>query len=308
MLSPEERAILAGERGEAARRALEYQVEGRRVLGRAALRAGHQRPHDGRHRGDGRRRPRSGSRTTPALGGALRRGHHHQRALLRLRALRQARAGRRRGGEGARADRLPAPHGRGHHRHLHQLPDRLPAAPRRARGLGRHRHGDLRQLGVRRALQLRVRAGGARRGASPGARPNTAFTWMRTAGAASPSSCRRSSTTSPTGAWWASWWARRTRATSRCRCSTATGARRRADELKHLGAALASYGSMGMFHFVGVTPGGAVARGGARRAQAGRAHRDHRRRHRARLRRLRPGRTATRGWWCSPGRSSRCSK
>ena len=34
------------------------------------------------------------------------------------------------------------------------------------------------------------------------------------------------------------------------------GARRApaADELKHLGAALASYGSMGMFHFVGVTP------------------------------------------------------
>ncbi len=28
----------------------------------------------------------------------------------------------------------------------------------------------------------------------------------------------------------------------------------RADELKHLGAALASYGSMGMFHFVGATP------------------------------------------------------
>ena len=28
----------------------------------------------------------------------------------------------------------------------------------------------------------------------------------------------------------------------------------RSDELKHLGAALASYGSMGMFHFVGVTP------------------------------------------------------
>jgi predicted aconitase len=27
-----------------------------------------------------------------------------------------------------------------------------------------------------------------------------------------------------------------------------------ADELKHLGAALASYGSMGMYHFVGVTP------------------------------------------------------
>jgi hypothetical protein len=27
-----------------------------------------------------------------------------------------------------------------------------------------------------------------------------------------------------------------------------------ADELKHLGAALASYGSMGMFHFVGATP------------------------------------------------------
>ena len=31
-------------------------------------------------------------------------------------------------------------------------------------------------------------------------------------------------------------------------------ARRPRDELKHLGAALASYGSMGMFHFVGVTP------------------------------------------------------
>jgi hypothetical protein len=38
-----------------------------------------------------------------------------------------------------------------------------------------------------------------------------------------------------------------------------------ADELKHLGAALASYGSMGMFHFVGVTPEApsvAVAMGG----------------------------------------------
>jgi hypothetical protein len=39
-----------------------------------------------------------------------------------------------------------------------------------------------------------------------------------------------------------------------------------ADELKHLGAALASYGSMGMFHFVGVTPEAPsieVAMGGA---------------------------------------------
>ena len=33
-----------------------------------------------------------------------------------------------------------------------------------------------------------------------------------------------------------------------------------ADELKHLGAALASYGSMGMFHFVGVTPEAPQAR------------------------------------------------
>jgi predicted aconitase len=40
-----------------------------------------------------------------------------------------------------------------------------------------------------------------------------------------------------------------------------------ADELKHLGAALASYGSMGMFHFVGVTPEAATveaAMGGRR--------------------------------------------
>ena len=45
-----------------------------------------------------------------------------------------------------------------------------------------------------------------------------------------------------------------------------------ADELKHLGAALASYGSMGMFHFVGVTPEAPsveVAMRGGERASSG---------------------------------------
>ena len=119
---------------------------------------------------------------------------------------------------------------------------------------------------------------------------------------------RRSWTTSPTGARSASWSANRTRTTTRCRCSTATTARPRADELKHLGAALASYGSMGMFHFVGVTPGSAVARGGARRQRTDGEIVITDADLEARLRGLQPGRWRRAGWSCSPARSSRCSR
>ena len=137
---------------------------GRRVLRRRALRADHQRPHDGRHRGDGRGRlPVPGRARGEAR--ALHRADHDQCALRRLRVCRSPGPGPRRGREGAPHHRAPARDERAHHRHLHQLPDALPAAPGRARRVGRHGHGDLREFGLRRAHQLRERTGGARRGA-----------------------------------------------------------------------------------------------------------------------------------------------
>ena len=61
-------------------------------------------------------------------------------------------------------------------------------------------------------------------------------------------------TTSPTGARSASWSASAPELLRGARLHTAIRRAPLADELKHLGGALASYGSMGMFHFVGVTP------------------------------------------------------
>ena len=74
-----------------------------------------------------------------------------------------------------------------------------------------------------------------------------------------------------------------------------------ADELKHLGAALASYGSMGMFHFMGVTPEAPATHRGREKSQSPTKtfRRSIEATHSA---------TATPGWWCSPGRSSRSSK
>ena len=53
--------------------------------------------------------------------------------------------------------------GHPHDRHLHQLPDHLPAGVRRTRRLRRYRSGHLRQQRMRRAQQLRGRTGGRQR-------------------------------------------------------------------------------------------------------------------------------------------------
>ncbi len=75
------------------------------------------------------------------------------------------------------------------------------------------------------------------------------------------------------------------------------------DELKHFGAALASYGSVALFHLVGITPEAAAP---ARHRGCGdAAARDHRRGRSARvpepLQRQRRHRST---WWCSLPRSS----
>ena len=62
--------------------------------------------------------------------------------------------------------------------------------------------------------------------------------------------------TSPTGARWAASSAGSPAITGRCRRSSASIASPSSDEMKHFGAALASYGSVAMFHMQSVTPEG----------------------------------------------------
>ena len=95
-LTPEEEAMLAGARGGAVRDALRYQLAVGEFFGAERF-----VPITNAHMmGD-----------IEVMGDA---------GLAWLRAT----------GEGARADRDLARDGRAHHRHLHQLPDALPAAPR----------------------------------------------------------------------------------------------------------------------------------------------------------------------------------
>ena len=162
-LTPEEEAMLAGQRGEAVCDALRYQLAVGEFFGaeRFVPITNAHMMGDIEVMGDG------GLGWLKATGAKRARAcvpTHDQRAVLRFRARGAPRPGRGRSRQGARADRLLARDGRPHHRHLHQLPDALPAAPRRARRLGRHRDGDLRQLGVRGALELRVGPGRARGG------------------------------------------------------------------------------------------------------------------------------------------------
>ena len=307
-LAPEEAAILAGARGEAARDALDYQLKVGEFFGaeRFVPITNVHMMGDIEVMGDG------------GLGWL--RGECAKRARACVPTTTNARCfdfehAERLGqdpGEVAKERELIAAlraNGRPHHRHLHQLPDALPAAPRRARRLGRHRHRDLRQLGIRRALATSSPARPRSPQRSPAARPSTAFTSTSTARAPSSSSLEaraRGSRRLGRGGE-----DRRREAPELLRGARSSPAAARtptADELKHLGAALASYGSMGMFHMVGVTPEAptlAAALGG--NLPVGR-DRDRRRGDRARLRRLQTWATGARRWSCSPARSSRCSR
>ena len=185
---------------------------------------------------------------------------------------------------------------------------RLPAAPRRARRLGRHRHRDLRQLGVRRALELRVRAGGAGGGDHrPHARVRLSSRRAPPRHASSSSSNAKLDDLADWGAvgklvgethqdYFAvpvfhgyhrtptadelKHSAPRSRATARWACSTSSASRPRRRRSKLRSAEPRRRG----------------------------AHRDFRSRNRARLCRATAWATATRAWWCSPGRSNRCSR
>ena len=253
-LTAEEQAMLRGDQGIAVKEAIEYLIKVGEFLGAERL-----VPVTNVHMmgdievmGDGGLDAGSSARRENGARCAV--ADHDQRALLRLR-LRRALG--QDPGEAAKERELigllRAMDVR-HHRHLHQLPDAVPAASRRARRLGRHRHRDLRQLGVRRALELRSRA---RRACG---RHHRAHARIRLSSRRAPQrhflgrAGRASSTISPTGARSASWSARRIRATYAVPVFTGVKRPPTADELKHLGAALASYGSMAMFHMVGVTP------------------------------------------------------
>jgi predicted aconitase len=252
-LTDEERAMLAGAQGEAVRRALDYQAEVGRFFGAERF-----VPITNAHMmGDIEVLGDAGPRLPAGSAGPGRAGAHpghHQRPLRGLRLGRPPRPGPGRVRQGARGDRRAASDGRRHGRHLHQLPDALPAAPGRARRLGRHGHGDLRQLRLRRAEQLRERAGGDG-GRDHGRTPEYGFQLDRhrkgrfvvdLSGA----------TLGDLADWGALGKIVGERHQNYYAVPVFTGFRRAplADELKQLGCALASYGSMGMFHMVGVTP------------------------------------------------------
>ena len=231
--------------------------------------------------------------------------HHHRSARARFRLLQAPEADRRHGRHrGARDPRLRGA-GRADDQHLHQLPDHPAAGARRAPGAGRHRRRHLLQQRDGRAQQLRGRALGAGRRAH---RPHAALRL--------PSRCapRRhhafrgratSPRTSPTGARSAASSAAPPTATGRCRSSRGSRRVPNSDELKHFGAALASFGSVAMFHMPGVTPeaptladafhGRAAPAGNARSARPT-----------SRLSMPATRRPATRSTWsCSPRRSCR---
>ena len=180
--------------------------------------------------------------------------HHHRPARPRLRQLQapQADAGHGRH-RGARHCRLRGAR-RADDQHLHQLPDHPAAGARRAPGDGRHRRRHLLQQRAGRAQQLRGRA------VCAGRRPHRPHAALRlsprcsTAPAAAISRWPISRAIWPTGARSAASSARPPTATGRCRSSTGLDAVPNSDEMKHFGAALASFGSVALFHIPGVTP------------------------------------------------------
>ena len=253
-LAPEEAAILAGARGEAARDALAYQLKVGEFFGAERF-----VPITNVHM--------MGDIEVMGDGGL---GWLRGECAKRARALRcptttnarcfdfehAARLGQD-PGEAAKERELIAASARNerrHHRHLHQLPDALPAAPRRARRLGRHRHRHLRQLGIRRAQSNFESGPAAIAAAMTGRTPEYGFHLDRHRKGTLV--VRLETPLEDLADWGAVGKIVGEKHQNYYAVPVFTGAGRPplADELKHLGAALASYGSMGMFHMVGVTP------------------------------------------------------
>ena len=169
-LTDDERAMLAGERGEAVRRALELQIKVGDFFGAddfVAIDSAHMMAEI-----ESMGEPcLAWVEEMADLGGRDRRADHLEPAQRGHRALGGAGPGRAAGQAGATPDAGPRPARHPDPGHLHQLPDRLAAPLRRARRLGRHRHRHLRQRRRRRPLQLRGRAGRAGGGADRPDRP-----------------------------------------------------------------------------------------------------------------------------------------
>ncbi len=218
--------MLRGAGGEAVSGGAPRPDRGRRVLRRRAPRPGEQRPHDGRHRGHGRRRP-----GVPAA-------HRGVGRPVRRDTTTNARCF-----DFEYVERLnQSPENAAKERNLISClreigvmttdtcinyQAALPAAPRRARGLGRHGHRDLRQLRPRRPLELRERAG------RPGRRPDRTYARLRFPPRREPhrqhprQRSKLTSTTWLTGAPWAGSSENGTRTTPRSRSSPASTVPRR---------------------------------------------------------------------------------
>ena len=159
----------------------------------------------------------------------------------------------------ARHRRLRAA-GRGDDRHLHQLPDDPGADARRARRLRRYRRRDLLELGLRRALQLRRRPVGARRPGLTGRTPRYGFhleaqrqATVRSASTSTPQSLNEwGALGGVIGRLAGNYWA--------VPVIEGLEGAPGSDAMKHFGAAMASFGSIALFHLVGITPEAAHAR------------------------------------------------
>ena len=246
--------MLAGGRGESVRQAIAYQIEVGRFWGEA-VRAGHQRAHDGRHRGDGRHRLDSaGCASRVALGpGTVTATTTNARCIDFDHCQRLGQDD----GEAAKEREVI-----GCLRRMDILTTdtcinyQTVYQPH----LGEHvAWGDTGTViytnsvfGARSNFESGPAALAA---ALTGRTPEYGFHLDQPqAGQYRGASRGDRSMISPTGVRWASWSGEFRQNYFAVPVFHGFARTPMADELKHLGAALASYGSMGMFHFVGVTP------------------------------------------------------
>src|SRR6516162_4732050 len=237
---------------------------GRRVLRRRRFRAGLASPHHGRYRviGRGRRALSRGPRGSARDRAPRPSAGDHRSARARFRGVSPAAPDRRDGGPRAADDHGVARLRRADDGHLHQLPDDHGAGPRRSSRLWRHRGRHLFEQRARRPQQFRGRTLGARRRTD---RPDAALRL--------PSRClppRYKAVLIDGGpADFSEWGAVGGSIGEACgsywEVPVIAGVDTvpSSDALKHFGTALASFGSVALFHMPGITAEGAAVAGPA---------------------------------------------
>ncbi len=216
--------------------------------------------------------------------------HHHRPARARLRLLQAPEADRRHGRHRGARDRRLRGARRADDQHLHQLPDHPAAGARRAPGARRHRRRHLFQQRDGRAQQLRGRPLGAGRRAHG---PHAALRLPPRRASRRHHAFRRSGISPRDLADWGALGGIVGRAAnSYWEVPVVTGleAVPNSDELKHFGAALASFGSVALFHMPGVTPEAPTLADAFPGRAGSRRHADRQGRLRGLLCRLRRGR------------------